>query len=111
MLRLSVSDTTVESTHTYETAVNVLHTWLGAPAGVGQYRIQGGDAEDSELYFRTGVRVDDEQMPPIATKIVDESGHALLRQWIDSLPPPAATATPAATTATTATTAAGGATE
>jgi hypothetical protein len=90
MLRLSVADTSVESTHTYQTAVNVLHTWLAAPEGVGPYRIQGGDADDSELYFRTGVRIDGEQMPPIATKIVDANGHALLKQWIDGLPPPAA---------------------
>ncbi len=89
MLRLKVADVAVESTHTYQTAVNVLHTWLAAPAGVGPYRIQGGDAEDSELYFRTGVRIEGEQMPPIATKVVDDNGHAALRQWIDSLPPPA----------------------
>ena len=93
MLRLKVADTTVEGTHTYQTAVNVLHTWLAAPAGVGPYRIQGGDAEDSELYFRTGVRVAGEQMPPLGTKIVDDAGHALLKQWIDSLPAPSAAAT------------------
>ena len=37
MLRLSVKDTSVESTNPYRTAVNVLHTWLAAPEGVGRY--------------------------------------------------------------------------
>ena len=92
MLRLTVANTTVESTNTYRTAVNVLHTWLAAPEGVGPYRIQGGDAEDSELYFRTGVRITGEQMPPIATKVIDPAGRATLKQWIDGLPAPTAAA-------------------
>ena len=94
MLRLKVADAAVEATHAYETAVNVLHTWLAAPEGVGPYRIQGGDADDSELYFRTGVRVAGEQMPPIATKLVDHEGRAALKTWIDGLPSPVADGLP-----------------
>lgn len=88
MLRIRAGDTSVATTHAQVTAVNVLHTWLDAPAEVGPYRIRGGDAENSELYFRTGVRMPGLQMPPIGTEIPDDRGHALLKQWIDRLPPP-----------------------
>lgn len=88
MLRLRAADTTVEATHTYQTAVNVLHTWLAAPAGVGPYRIEGGSPDDSELFYRTGVRQPDEQMPPYGTELVDVAGRALLQRWIETLPPP-----------------------
>jgi hypothetical protein len=88
VLRIRVGDTSAAMTHVHATAVNVLHTWLGAPAEVGRYRVRGGNAEDSELYFRTGVRVPGQQMPPIGTEVPDARGHALLKQWIDRLPPP-----------------------
>jgi hypothetical protein len=90
VLRLRAADTTVEETATYRTAVDVLHTWLEAPAGVGPYRIAGGDPDGSAIYYRTGVRAPDAQMPPIGTELVDAAGHDLLRRWIASLPRPAA---------------------
>jgi hypothetical protein len=90
VLRLRAGDSAVEETATYRTAVNVLHTWLGAPEQVGPYRIAGGDPDDSAVYYRTGVRDPDEQMPPIGTELVDAAGHDTLRQWIASLPPPSA---------------------
>jgi hypothetical protein len=87
-LRLLAADTSVEGTYAYRTAVNVPHTWQSAPMGVGMYRIQGGDADLSELFFRTGVRIAHEQMPPLATVEVDDTGQSILRSWIEALPPP-----------------------
>jgi len=85
--RLLVSNATVESTWVYKTAVNVPHTWANAPTDLGMYRVEGRNAANSELYYRTGIR-EKGQMPPLATKIVDDDGRALLKQWIDRLPPP-----------------------
>ena len=85
--RLLVSNATVESTWIYKTTVDVPHTWSNAPTDLGMYRIEGGNAANSELYYRTGIR-EKGQMPPLATKIVDDDGRALLKQWIDRLPPP-----------------------
>ncbi len=87
--RLLVGDTTVASTDIYKTAVNVPHTWVGAGgSGVGRYRIQGGNAQLSELFYRTGVRGTLAQMPPLATKIAHTEGRAALEAWINRLPPP-----------------------
>jgi hypothetical protein len=89
VLRLRTGDATPAATPAYSTAVNALHTWLAAPDEVGPYRVRGGDPDDSELYFRTGVRAPGLQMPPVGTELPDERGHAILRRWIETLPPPA----------------------
>jgi hypothetical protein len=52
----------------------------------GIYRIEDGNAANGEVDYRTGIRKG--QMPPLATKIVDDDGRALPKQWIDRLPPP-----------------------
>ncbi|HKQ70009.1 MAG TPA: hypothetical protein VJT73_11750 [Polyangiaceae bacterium] len=95
-VRLLTTNTTVESTLVYQTAVNQLHTLVSVPpdAGVGPYRIQGHAADASELYLRTGSRAPAFQMPPVDTKIIDPEGRAILKQWIDRLPPPPEGGTP-----------------
>ncbi|TNF28728.1 MAG: hypothetical protein EP329_17295 [Deltaproteobacteria bacterium] len=53
--------------------------------------ITPGDADGSELFFRLARR-DGNQMPPIATLILDDPGVDVVRRWIDGLgecPPPA----------------------
>ncbi|HKQ70010.1 MAG TPA: hypothetical protein VJT73_11755 [Polyangiaceae bacterium] len=90
-VRLLTTDTTVASTLAYQTAVNKVHTMPTPPpsdAGIGVYRIEGHNAEASELYFRTGTRSPVFQMPPVGTKIIHPEGRAVLKQWIDRLPPP-----------------------
>jgi hypothetical protein len=89
--RLLVANATVDSTFIYKTAVNVPHTWALAPADVGTYRIEGGNSEKSELYYRTGIR-ETGQMPPLGTKIVDDEGRMILKKWIDRLPTPSGAA-------------------
>ena len=40
----------------------------------------------SALYYRMTHRDDTAQMPPLATKNVDQEGIAILEAWIESLP-------------------------
>lgn len=49
-----------------------------------QYRLSPGDPDDSRIAARMNRR-DFDQMPPLATSIVDEPGVALIREWITSL--------------------------
>jgi hypothetical protein len=91
MVRLLVANTTVASTNTYMTAVNVKHSFGGAlpEAGIGTYRIQGGNPDASELHYRMSTRSGvGQQMPPIDTKIVTPEGLTTIENWIKALPPP-----------------------
>jgi hypothetical protein len=89
-MRLLVGNTTVESTDTYKTAVNIPHTWGTGPkdAGIGRYRVEGHNPAASELIFRDSTRIIGQQMPPIGTKINDPNGLAILGAWINQLPLP-----------------------
>lgn len=85
-MRLLVEQTTLESTDTYTTMVNVPtqnYDFLGIP------RIKPGDHAGSEVYMRMSVRNDDQhqglQMPPLATEDVDPDGVATVSAFIDSL--------------------------
>jgi uncharacterized repeat protein (TIGR03806 family) len=73
----------------YETALGDTHTCGLTP----RYRlsqipdaqiIYPGDSAQSELFFRLSRR-DQNQMPPIATLIVEPSGVDVVRRWIDGL--------------------------
>ncbi len=63
-------------------------------AGVPYKYIRGGSPERSLMSILSGQRVPEGQlpnpgvqMPPIVTRAVDHQGHALLDDWISSLPP------------------------
>ncbi len=59
----------------------------GVPAlyGIGQqFRVSPGNPDDSRVLARMSRR-DFEQMPPLATSIVDTEGVDVVRQWIASL--------------------------
>ncbi|HEU4412260.1 MAG TPA: hypothetical protein VFS43_43865 [Polyangiaceae bacterium] len=84
VLRLSVAETTVESSEIYTSN-------LGVPVQFFQeggltLRVDGGAPDQSALLFRMNYRGDDKQMPPIATERVDEQGVRLVRDWIMTLP-------------------------
>jgi hypothetical protein len=53
------------------------------------HRIVPGDPDASAIAYRMGERGDDEiipdQMPPLATRKVDDEGLAAVRKWIESL--------------------------
>ena len=72
----------VMMTTTYMTAVGVAATWPMAPL-----RVAPRDLDNSAMYLRMNTRDPANQMPRIATEIVDPSGLAKITAWINSLPP------------------------
>ena len=73
----------------YSTAMATTNTCNATPAsgdlGVSGARvIAPGDATRSVLYLRMSTR-DANQMPPIASHVVDTQGAALLQQWINGM--------------------------
>jgi hypothetical protein len=68
-----------------------LRTTLGVrvnnPNWNGQTRIVPGDPERSLLYHLISHRGMGDQMPPFATRIIDEEHVALVGAWIRALPP------------------------
>lgn len=82
-LRLSVNDKSVEDTGAWKTGLRVPVEKFVTP-GVTQ-RIAPGDPEGSCIVHRMTIRGTTEQMPPIASKVSDESGLAAIREWVGSL--------------------------
>jgi mono/diheme cytochrome c family protein len=77
----------VALTDTYMTAVNhppTIFPLLFADAGWN--RITPGDALHSEIPAVDSVRGGPDQMPPLATHVVDEAGVAAVSNWINALP-------------------------
>jgi uncharacterized repeat protein (TIGR03806 family) len=73
----------------YTTAIESTNACNAAPAAgdlgvAGAKIIAPGDAAHSVLYLRMSRR-DANQMPPIATALVDNDGAILLQQWISTL--------------------------
>ncbi len=82
-LKLLTSASTPEETGLYTTAIKHPTTHiLGGTSVV----VAPGDPDKSQLYYRTGIR-DLDQMPPLATELVDTAAHATIKDWILSLPP------------------------
>jgi hypothetical protein len=50
-------------------------------------RVYGGNPEQSEVIRRMTVR-DMDQMPPLASELVDTTGVDIVSAWIDTLPAP-----------------------
>jgi hypothetical protein len=69
---------------TLKTAVGVA---VNAPNWKGQVRIVPGDPTASLLYFLISHRGAGMQMPPIATRVIDEANVAVVGRWISSMPP------------------------
>jgi hypothetical protein len=81
-LRLTASDTMVEDTAAYRSAVGVeLTSFQDAEITL---RIAAGDPERSGLYHRMSLRGPMKQMPPLATELVDDTGLSQVRAWIES---------------------------
>lgn len=73
----------VHETATFRTGVGVLSTFQ--PGGPTLYRLAPGNPDRSAVIYRISRRGTTEQMPPMATEIVDEAGIATLRAFIESL--------------------------
>jgi hypothetical protein len=65
--------------------VNVpLQYWRG---GAITLRVAPGQPDQSAIVARMSVRGNDDQMPPLATELVDSTGLDTIRQWISALSP------------------------
>lgn len=80
-LRLYAMDVTPEQTATYRTAVGVPTTRFQHPAF--PLRIARGAPGTSAVVYRMSVRGSLDQMPPIATEVVDPT--PVVRRWIEAL--------------------------
>jgi hypothetical protein len=80
-LRLSVSEMTPEATQLYATTINAMmtHNLNGHP-----YAVVPGAPDQSQVYYRMSVR-DADQMPPVCTKLVDDTGLQSVHDWIAGL--------------------------
>lgn len=86
-LSLRVGATDVASTPAWTTAVCACSVWTGStPTGeVVSLRIAPGHPELSVAVLRMSTREPLDQMPPLATEVVDEDGVRILSEWIASL--------------------------
>jgi hypothetical protein len=66
--------------------VNVPLQYYRAEDGATTLRLVPGRPEQSGLIARMNVRGPREQMPPLATELVDEDGVGLVSRWIERLP-------------------------
>jgi hypothetical protein len=82
-LRLSVNDKSVQDTGAWKTGIRVPVEKFATP-GVNQ-RIVPGNPEGSCIVHRMSLRGTTEQMPPLASKISDPDGIALIHSWVESL--------------------------
>ncbi len=84
-LRLRTSDAELEDTDAWLTAVDVPTTMFECG---GCDLVEPGDPDASAIVMRMLERgPDSEQMPPIATELVDELGVEAVSAWIVDLPP------------------------
>jgi hypothetical protein len=83
-LRLSTTETDPMATAIYQSTVGqALQYWRG---GAITERVVPGSPDTSAIVARMSMRGDDNQMPPLATEEVDDTGLAKVRAWIASLP-------------------------
>ena len=87
VLRSVVADTGLDMSAVYQSIVNVpLQYWRSSTITV---RVAPGQPDGSALVARMSARGTDDQMPPLATELVDNTGLDTIRQWISGLPPEA----------------------
>jgi hypothetical protein len=90
-MRVRTTDATVGATGAYTTVVNQpVISFLGQGC---DYRVAGGDTAASCVHLRMSERGSDamgnpDQMPPLASDVVDASGLATIAAWIMGLPAP-----------------------
>jgi hypothetical protein len=85
LLRLTVADRDAATSKVAQSIVGKDITyWRG---GAITLRVAPGAPEMSGVFARMDTRGSKDQMPPIATELVDDAGVALVRQWISGLTP------------------------
>jgi hypothetical protein len=84
VLRLNVGERAAAGSQLYTSLVGQkLQYWRG---GAITLRVAPGDPDISAVTARMHTRGSKDQMPPLATEIVDLDGFALVRDWIKQLP-------------------------
>jgi mono/diheme cytochrome c family protein len=84
VLRLNVGERAAAGSQLYTSLVGQkLQYWRG---GAITLRVAPGDPDTSAVTARMHTRGSKDQMPPLATEIVDLDGFALVRDWIKQLP-------------------------
>ena len=84
VLRLGTGEHDVATSGLYRSIVgHALQYWRG---GAITERVVAGYPEISAIVARMSVRGNDDQMPPLATELVDPEGLAAVRAWIGALP-------------------------
>lgn len=88
VLRLSIAQTTYDSTDAVKTTVGITAVSQNA-AIVGKKRIAPMDAPNSAIVIRMSSRTPGVQMPPLGTKVVDtDGGVKAVTDWVNSIPVP-----------------------
>ena len=84
--RVRTTDTTVESTLAYQSAVGIPTKIIDAE--IPDTRVVAGDSAASAVHYRMTIRGDSDQMPPQAngyTDFIDPAGIAAIDAWISDL--------------------------
>ena len=78
-----IEHTSLEDTGAFRTAVGQ-STQIFKDQNV-QGRVVAGDPMGSAIYYRMAQRGNNAQMPPVASKVVDPEGLAIIQAWIEGL--------------------------
>ena len=85
VLRLTVADRDAATSGVFASIVGkTVDYWRG---GAITERVHPGQPDASAIVVRMSARGTKDQMPPLATEIVDDTGLAAVRAWIAALPP------------------------
>ena len=87
VMRLGHGERDAASTATFRSLVGQRFTYWRHPTL--KLRVAPGDGDASAVLVRMKIRGSKDQMPPLATEVVDPAGVDLLARWIASLPAPA----------------------
>jgi hypothetical protein len=90
-LRLSAEDLDGRSSAEFDAVALNVGVDAKTPRWLGKKRIVAGSPEDSLLYQLISKRdpaLMKDQMPPIASRVADSDGMALIEAWIRSMPAP-----------------------
>jgi len=86
VLRLRIADRDAVTSGVFNSIVGKnIQYWRG---GAVTLRVTPGNPEMSGIFVRMSSRGNKDQMPPLATEIVDPTGLQAVRDWITSLSPP-----------------------
>jgi hypothetical protein len=92
-MRLDPTELDARAVNAFDTLTTTIGVAAVTPAWSGRTRIAAGDPAHSLLYDLITHRGTGQQMPPIATNVVDEADVPLVEAWITELPHSSAGAT------------------